>query len=152
MSQGSRRGKGLLRSDEGSQNSRLFVALEGVPEVETWVVCAVKLDTEGAFALHATAAADAADVEGGTRFGWRTFVLKPGRWHGLAVPLGAFEPEKPTGRDESLLARKVSSIGFSLGLVGAGTARPGAAGTAFVIDDVLLHHGRVPKGADQVER
>jgi hypothetical protein len=107
-----------------------------VPEVETWVACAVKLECAGEFSLRAK------EATSGAVFRWRTFVLSPGRWHRLAVPLGAFEPEEPGGGDASLLMKKIESVDFSF--------RPwaGRGPAAFVLDDVLVHHGDPPEGTD----
>ncbi|MHC4504754.1 MAG: hypothetical protein ACYTFI_15725, partial [Planctomycetota bacterium] len=111
-----------------------------VPEVETWVACAVKLGCPGEFCIRAKEAAS------GTVFRWRTFVLSPGRWHRLAVPLGAFEPEEAGGGDASLLMKKIESVEYSF-RPWAGNGR-----AAFILDDVLVHHGEPPEGTDTSPR
>jgi len=150
------KGRGAKVESAGALAAARLTFEAPVPEVETWVACAVKLGCPGEFCLRAKEAAS------GAVFRWRTFVLSPGRWHRLAVPLGAFEPEEPGGRDASLLMKKIESVDFSFrpwagrgpaavnaGLQ-SGANTPGPA--AFILDDVLVHHGEPPEGTDTSPR
>jgi len=129
-------GRGVRVSSPGASAAARLVFGEPIPEVETWVALAVKLESPGMFTIWAKEAGGE-----GTLFRWRTPCLPAGAWRRIAVPLGAFEPEKPTGGDQSLLTKRVYSIGFSFA-AGAG------ASAAFVLDDILVHHGLVPTEAD----
>ncbi len=162
------KGRGARVESAGTFAAARLTFEAPVPEVETWIACAVKLECAGEFAIRAKEAAS------GAVFRWRTFVLSPGRWHRLAVPLGAFEPEEPGGRDASLLMKKIESVDFSFrpwagkgpaavtaGLP-SGANAPGPAAVdaglqsganmpgpaAFILDDVLVHHGEPPEGTD----
>ncbi|MHC5054025.1 MAG: zf-HC2 domain-containing protein [Planctomycetota bacterium] len=129
-------GRGARVSSAGSSAAARLVFEEPVPEVETWVAFAVKLESPGMFAVWAKEAAGS-----GALFRWRTASLPAGKWCRIAVPLGAFEPEKPTGGDQSLLMKRLYSIGFSLA-AGAGKR------AGFILDDILVHHGLVPAKTD----
>jgi hypothetical protein len=129
-------GRGARVSSDSPSAAARLVFGEPIPEVETWVAVAVKLESPGMFAVWAKEAGGE-----GALYRWRTPLLPAGKWCRIAVPLGAFEPEKPTGGDQSLLMKRVYSIGFSLA-AGAGKA------AAFVLDDILVHHGLVPSKTD----
>jgi len=129
-------GRGMRVSSSGASAAARLVFSEPIPEVETWVALAVKLESPGMFTIWAKEAGGE-----GTLFRWRTPCLPAGAWRRIAVPLGAFETEKPTGGDQSLLTKRVHSVGFSL-------AAGEGASAAFVLDDILVHHGLVPPEAD----
>ncbi|MHC4249058.1 MAG: zf-HC2 domain-containing protein [Planctomycetota bacterium] len=130
------KGRGARVSSAGSSAAARLVFEEPVPEVETWVAFAVKLESPGMLAVWAKEAGG-----GGALFRWRTATLPAGKWCRIAAPLGAFEPEKPTGGDQSLLMKRIYSIGFSLA-AGAGKQ------AGFILDDILVHHGLVPAKTD----
>ncbi len=131
-------GRGVRVSGSGSSAAARLVFKKPVPEVETWIAFAVKLESRGMLSVWAKEATDAGD---GGLFRWRTVSLAPGRWHRLAIPLGALEPAEPKGGDESLLMKRVYSIGFSMNSLSKEQA-------AFVLDDILVHHGLVPNKTD----
>jgi hypothetical protein len=85
------------------------------------------------FGLSATSSTD------GSAYRWRAFVLKPDRWHRLAVPLGAFEPLESAAGDASILTDRVTELTF--GLARRGTRPDQLEPAALDLDDVLVHHG-----------
>jgi hypothetical protein len=129
-------GKGVAVTGRGTRAS---AQLEfGKIETETWVAFAVRAGCRGEFAVWATDGA-------GVRYRWRTFVLEPGTWYKLAVPLGAFEPVTPTEGYETPLGKRVDAISFSLdSSVGGASESP----ARFELDELLLRCGQSDEPLD----
>jgi len=97
------------------------------PEVEMWIIFAVRVDELGAFSVTAR-------DEDGAAYRWRTHVLVPGRWYRMAIPAGALAPAPPGEQYATLLGKRIAAVGFAL------DASDGAA--SFTVDDLTIYAGQ----------
>jgi tetratricopeptide (TPR) repeat protein len=118
-------GQGLVVTGAGSRAGATLDLNE--PEVEMWLIFAVRTAARGSFSLTAR------DGDGGN-YRWRTHVLAPNTWYRMAVPLGALAPETPGEQYVTILGKQVATVGFEFAA---------AEGTAsFTVDDLMIHAGQ----------
>lgn len=118
-----------LRVDSHTRTASVSMVLD-LQEVETWVILAARPHGPGRFELRAK------DADG-RWYSWRTYSLVPGEWNRMAVPLGALEPDEPTGGDDSLIARRVGSLVFSFE-----TWSETASHSRLDLDELIIRHGQ----------